>query len=335
MSATHGEAVRTDGAQSGEAPSGPPQIGNTIFAFHHKVFEVPGAVFRMDRTTHIVSLHLHMGANMASLELRQIEKTFGIEPDSPDGELLKLIEKSLRYVREIRPGDSIPNEVLDGSASWSIEPKHYERARSKLIVQLVNWMTAGNSTIEGNVDVMELINRPEVKERISDAFGAAARHLGVKDIDKETVISMIGQLANEVAYVEALRDKVAGYMVIKKKLRDFTSVYRGDRRVLDVIDRISMLIASPFTKLREQFQLVDAQTAEILSSLRQLAATVSFLRGVRDELREFALVWEDLDQRWIEIRMERGAESEALITRTYRFAAMHYASAQRWSLNVS
>ena len=335
MNAMNAELATPSRPPDSSEPAPAPQAGNTHFALHHKVFDVPGAVFRMDRINRIVALHMQLGGVAASIEINQIVKTFGIAADSEDGRMLKMIERSLSFVREIRPGDSIPNELLDGSASWTVEPRHLEKARSKLLVQLVSWMTAGNSAIDSSIDVLKLIDTPEVKEKINDAFGAAARHLGMREVDKELVIAMIGQLANELAYIEALRDKLVGYLVIKKKLKDLSLIYRSDRRVGETIDRTSTLIAQPFTKLREQFQLVDAQTAEVLSSLRRLAATVQFLRGVRDSMREFVLLWHDLDALWIDLRVERGPSAEALVTRTYRFAATYYSMTQRWALNVA
>ena len=326
------EIASKEAAGAAVAPAEPK---NTHFGFEHKVFDVPGAVFKMDRSDGSVALHLTLGGVNASIDMHQLAKTFNISSDTADGNMLKMVEKGLRFVREIRPGNSIPNELLDGSASWAIEPRHYERARSKIIVQLVNWMTDGNSAIDASADVLKLIESPEVKGKINDAFGAAARQLGMKEIDKELVIAMISHLANELAYIEALRDKVAGYMVIRKKVKELAAVYRNDRRIAETIDRVAALVTNPFNKLREQFQLVDAQTAEIMSSLRQLTATVTFLRGVRDGLREFVLLWNDLDLAWIELRVERGPVAEALITRTYRFAATYYSMTQRWALNVA
>jgi len=310
----------------------PPEASNTVFHFTHKVFNVPNAVFRMDRTSGRVALYMQLGGNEASIELSQIAKTFDIASDSEDGKMMALVEKSLRYVREIHPGDSIPNELLDGSASWVIEPKHVERARSKLLVQLVRWMTDGNSAIDERADVKELIQRPEIKEKINDAFGAAAKKLGLPD--KETVIDMIGQLANELGYVEALRDKLARYMIIKKKLKDLIQIYGTDRRIADNMVRADQLISPPLTQMREKFVLVDAQTAEVLSSLRRLSATIEFVRGARDSMREFVLLWGDLDDLWLDLRVERGSNAEHLALRTYRFAATYYTISQRWSLGA-
>ena len=329
------DAAAANDAGPAPAPAAPVAQGSTTFAFQHKVFQTPGAVFRMDRTTQKVSLFMRVGEIDASLELRQIEKTFAITSDSPDGQMLQMVERSLRVVREIRPGDSVPNEVLGGLASWTVDQIHQKRARGKLIVQLVSWVTDGNSTLDSGVDVLEALNRPEVRERVNDALAAAAKNLDTPGADKGTVITMIGQLANELAYIEALRDKVAGYLYIKKRLKDVSHPFRNDRRVLDMVDRVNMLLSKPFAKLREQFQMVDAQTAEIMSALRRLQATIDFVRGVRDQLREFVLAWDDLDQRWIDVRIENISECEALISRTYRFLAQQYTPSQSWGSRLA
>ncbi len=323
-------------SEGAAAQEKPPERTETHFAFEHKVFDVPEAVFKLDRLNNTVALHLHLGGVAASLDVRAIKKNFSIGPETADGRMLELVEKGLRFVREIRPGDSIPNELLDGTASWTIDAKHYARARSKIIVQLVKWVTEGESAIDASVDVLKLIETPEVKSKISEAFGAAARQLGMKEMDKEMITAMISHLSNELAFIEALRDKAAGYLIIKRKLKDFMTVYRNDRRIIETVERVNLLITQPFNKLREQFQLVDAQTAEVLSSLRQLTATVKFLRGARDELRDFVLLWGDLDLAWVNLtKVERSPVCEALLMRTYRFAATYYSVTQRWGLNVA
>ena len=327
------DAPAADGAPANPDELGsPPVASNTVFKFTHKVFDVPNAVFRKDRLTDRVSLHLMLGGNEASIDLVQIARSFNIAPDSEDGEMMRLVERSLRYVREIHPGDSIPNELLDGSASWVIEPRHIERARSKLLLQLVRWMTEGNSAIDDKADVIQLIQRPEIREKINDAFGAVQQKLGLPD--KQMVASMIGQLANELGYVEALRDKLAGYMLIRKKLKELIPLYRKDRRIVDNMLRTEQLVAAPLNEMKERFSMVDAQTAEVISTMRRLSATIEFVRSARDSMREFVLLWHDLDAAWMGLRVERGSTAESLATRTYRFAATYYTAAQRWSLGA-
>ena len=81
---------------------------STHFKFQHKVFSVEGSYFAHSRDTKEVVFHVPLGEIKGVLTLEVLRNEFGIEHDSPDGRLLGIIERSLRYVKEIRPNDSIP-----------------------------------------------------------------------------------------------------------------------------------------------------------------------------------------------------------------------------------
>lgn len=311
-----------------------PAIGTTRFDFQHKVFTVPDAQFRLDRLRNQVMFQLSLGGVVASVALSSLCKTFDIPPDSNDAKLLRLVEKGLKYVKEIRPGDAIPNEVLDGSASWKIDPRHHDIARSKLLVQLVAWLTGSHTGLADTSEALVLIEQPEIKEKINTAFEEAAVKLGYGKENKQKVADMIDQLAREMAYIEALREKVGSFLGIEKKLKMLSYNFRGDRNVVESIIRIQTLLGPPLNGLRQRFTMVDGQTTEIIAALKKLGFTVEFVRTTRDHLREAVLLWEDIAGDWADASLERGEESEHLIARTYRFAATNFAVGQRWSLNV-
>jgi hypothetical protein len=302
----------------------------TFFSFEHKVFSVPGTIFRMDRSTGRVSMHMLLGGSYASLTIKQLVHSFNIAPGSPDEVMLKTVEAALHHVREIRPGDSIPNEILDGTASWSLDARHLELARNRLLIQLAAWVTEGNSAIDANADVMALIERPETKEKVNAAFTKAAEQLGLGVDGKHQITTMIEQLAGELAYIEALREKLRAYIAIRSKAQKLRHVYRRERLIGESVERVIKLISPPLDKIIDLFAMVDAHTAEVISSLKQLSGTIEFVRETRDQLREFVLLWEDLDKEWAEMRIEQAPATEELIKQTYRFAATHYLSSQRW-----
>jgi hypothetical protein len=307
-----------------------PAADATHFTFSHKVFSVPGTVFRLDRATGRVAMHMLLGGVAASLDVSQLFHAFEIPEGGGDDHMLKLVEQALRHVREIRPGDSIPNEILDGTASWTLDPKHLELARSRLLLQLAAWVSEGNSAIDSTADVLSLIDRPEIKEKLHTAFGKAAEYLGLGKDGKQQLTDMIEQLAAELAYIEALRDKIKNYQAIRAKLRRLIQVYRNDRPTTESIERVIKLATPPLDKVRDQFVMIDGQTSEIISSLKRLSATIDFVRETRDTLREFVLLWDDLDTEWGDLALEASAVTEQLIGRTYRFAATHYLTSQRW-----
>jgi hypothetical protein len=110
-------------------------VRSTHFVFEHKVFQVPSVFFALtqDRKP---AMHIDYGDLRAAIELRSVRSGFGIPAYSPDDVMLGTVEGSLRFVHRIRPNDSIPREVLDGTASWAIDDSHHQTAHSRLTLQL-------------------------------------------------------------------------------------------------------------------------------------------------------------------------------------------------------
>src|ERR1700722_18380727 len=89
---------------------------STHFLFEHKIFQLKGARFALTEDGSTPAFLVELGTLVASLPLATVRGEFEIERDGTDDVLLKIVEKSLRFVKEIRPGDSIPRELPDGSA---------------------------------------------------------------------------------------------------------------------------------------------------------------------------------------------------------------------------
>ncbi len=108
--------------------------GSTHFAFEHKVFRLDGCYFTADSNGDKPKFLMPLGDEMAAIAIATLRQEFGIAEDSNDGQLLDTVAKSLKYVQQIRPNDLIPQELLDGSASWrwrsGIEPPRMLASRS-------------------------------------------------------------------------------------------------------------------------------------------------------------------------------------------------------------
>ena len=87
---------------------------NTEFNFEHKLFAVPGAYFALTPGANQPALFVQLGAVSASLSIPSISNEFAIAPDSNDHKLLELVKGALSYVKQVRPKDSIPSELLTG-----------------------------------------------------------------------------------------------------------------------------------------------------------------------------------------------------------------------------
>ncbi|MHA1154240.1 MAG: hypothetical protein ACTSQ7_16590, partial [Alphaproteobacteria bacterium] len=153
--------------------------GSTRFAFEHKVFSVEGCYFTANNKGEKPKFLMPMGEELASIALGSLRQEFSIADDSSDGRLLEIVAKSLKYVQEIRPNDSIPQELLDGSASWSVEERHRTAAHARIKIQLATLMTGREDQVIQTDQIEQLIDDPEIKRRVQQAFGLVAKKLGL------------------------------------------------------------------------------------------------------------------------------------------------------------
>src|SRR5262249_30029122 len=154
----------------GAAPGGGSTDRSTHFVFDAKVFRLERAYFSLTHANEPI-FHVLLGAINAALPLPTLRAEFNIDPDSSDGKLLDIVEKSLRYVKEIRPNDSIPRELLDGSASWTVEERHRIIAQSRLVVQLSSWLTGEEMIISDVTQLEQIAEDPGTKQRVQKAVG--------------------------------------------------------------------------------------------------------------------------------------------------------------------
>lgn len=325
-----------DADTSGGTPAATGDDRSRIFAFRHKLFTVDGGYFAIQQSTGEAVFHVPLGDLKGAIALSTLRYEFKLEENETDMHLLDVVEKSLRYVKEIRPFDSVPHELLDGSASWSVEERHRRIARNRLTAHLVLWLTGGRATVSGAVSgagrLDETADDPRTRQRVQDAFTRLAEKLGYGKERRQDVVDMIDTVARELAYMEALRDRFAHVRYIGAQLGMLNTLYRRDQGVRNDIFRMQALIRPPLTALETMFAQVDAQTSEILSVVRNLQAQIRFIRETRDELHFRLMPWDDLVARWTAVKVAPSTEVEALLKETYRFLARHFGQAVEWPL---
>src|SRR5471030_1805855 len=190
-------ALKTQNSTALDAARGAPggTERTTTFSFQNKIFSLEGGYFSMTRDSKEPVFHVKLGDLSAVLPLPTLREEFNIATDSPDGKLLGIVEKSLRFVKEIYPHDSIPRELLDGSASWSVEDRHRLIAQSRLAIQVSTWLS-GEATVIGDVaQLQQLADDPATKLRVQNAIGEIAEKLGLGREGRQQVMDKIDQFA--------------------------------------------------------------------------------------------------------------------------------------------
>ena len=305
--------------------------GPTVFDFTHRVFALPNARFRLADDGREPVFRVQLGDLDVGVPTGTLAREFGIDPSSRDALLIALVRKALRYVAQVRPGDSMPSEILDGTASWPVEERHRACAKAKLMKQLAQWFASDGG---GSDELVKLLSNSaendEFREKVQQVFTRIAEKLGLGAEHRQQVVDHLDTLGRELSYIEAQREHVHKLSDIKKKLLDLARVYARERAMVEELLRIAGLIQTSISEFAETFQQLDAQTGEIIALLRNIEAQLEFIRTTRDELHFRLLSWGDLVNVWHAMPLTPSRETETKSRALYHFLASHYAPKNVW-----
>ncbi len=303
---------------------------STHFNFEHPVFRTPDARFLV-AVDGAPSMAIKLADLDAYLPLKSLRIEFSLD-DTPDGALLDKVIAGLKYVKVIRPGDSIPRELLDGSASWCVQDHHLAIAKGRITFQITSWLTGNESVVVDQNYLLQIVDDPLTKAKVNEAIGDIAERLGLSRDKRQDVLDRIDIVARELSYIEALRERFGDILSIKHKIGEFMKIYRRDRSIHEELVRIDNLIRKPIAELTDIFDQVDAQSGEIISLLKNWNRQISFIRESRDDLHVRMMLWDETLGKWSTLIPEKSIEKEASMRELYRFLARHFIIAKQWQL---
>ncbi|MBB4264851.1 hypothetical protein [Roseospira visakhapatnamensis] len=303
--------------------------GAATVTFEHVFFrKVDDIHFQLDQATQQPVAMVSLGDEVVSLPLEGVRKEFAIASDSPDGRMLALLAKGLKFVKGLRLGDPIPREVLTGDASWEPKDKHRQIAYHRLSMQVLGWLSGDEHVITNPDELMQVAGDPTFRRRVNEAFGEAANALMLSS--KEQVTDLLRDLSNDLAYIEALRDEFNAIKRAYLKAQDLRTIYANEHSMLATAHSLLRLFNLAVEDFTRAFETVDAQTGEIMAALRNLDMVKTYLHTHRDDLRVRLVVWEDLLTAWLDHPMQPGRSLEDLMAATYRFLGPRYMPVDEW-----
>lgn len=324
------DTLMPDRQPGAELPAPKAAEESRLFAFQHPLFSIKGSYFRMgpDGTTPLY--YVCLGDTQAAIRADQLCRSFDIPAASGDARLINLAAEGLRFVHEIRPGDSIPSELLDGSASWAVTSRHVEAAQGRFFMQLISWLNGKPmQTLDGHA-FADILETPGTKAKVQEAFTAIAEKLGLGAERKQEVVNKVDELTREFAYIEALRSRCFAVRKIGQNLKALAGSYRRERGFHEEIRRAQSLISSPLQNLAALFDQIDANTEDLIALLKKFDETIAYIRRMRDELHQRLMKWDELVLAWKDASTERSAANERLIRQTYRFVARYFPQTSNW-----
>lgn len=305
----------------------------THFLFEHSVFGLEGAYFEADGNSKKAKYVMPFSDEMAAVTLDSLKKEFEIGDDSKDGELLDTVNKSLKYMQMIRPGDNIPCELLDGSASWSVEEHHRAAARDRLKIQLATMMKGKEEHVIDRTAIEQLVDDPEINKRVQEAFGVIAEKMGLEPKEKTQVVHKIEQLGHELSFIEGLRECYERIASIQPKAAELIKHYGNQTGTWADLNRVRALLRDAVEDSGMLLEILDAQTCEILIVLQSFDTYVQQIRETRDEMHSKFVDWKEVLDAWDKIQVnDRNDEADAAVKLTYRFLARKYPQQDNWTL---
>lgn len=311
-------------------PDGTPP--RAICQLEHPMFSRLGDIlFRRSLTDGTPMMILPFGEREAGLPLRSLQHAFGITDESPDGQMLGLIAESLDYVACLRPGDPLPGEVINGAASWQPSAAHRRTAATRLRLQLLAWLDPAAARDAGSAQDIEvrLESDPAIRGKVQAAFREAAAALDVAG--SEEVVALVERIGEELGFIEALRERLLSRVQVV--LQQVGQIVRGSGRVdnqrREDVTQILRLGTVALAGFKARFEDVDAQTGEIIATLRNADGQIAYIRSNRDTLYRSLRAWEPVLEAWRMVD-EAGGELAGVIASTYHFLAQRYLPTSEW-----
>ncbi len=294
---------------------------------------VANPLFRRAEDDGVPSLVVRMGERDGVVPLRTLQARLGIADASPDGQMLARIALALDFVAEIRPGDPLPTEILTGDASWQPEPTHYHIASRRLRGRLIQWLQVigapgWRQLMAGDFDRAE--HDPALAARLHAAFGLLGARLQLPDaLD---AIALMGSLSEELACIEALRERLLGPMrALARKLDTISQARRGDGMNADMLAQVRRLCRAGLQRIGTRFSAVDTLTEDIVTALSGGANQQLLIRTNRDWLHRTYRAVAPLLSEWNAAPAAIDEDFWARLARTYRFLAPRFMPVQEWN----
>lgn len=307
----------------------PPAKISEKFAFEARVFRLPDAYFALADGTGTAAFFLPLGGFSACVPLGAMRQEFGIEPDSPDAQLLCRVEQALHHIDQVRHGDSIPQEIIDGSASWSFEQQHHDIARGRLWFALMHQAGLADEAEPPASRLVSYADNPAVLRQKDAILERLANAADGKDRDSQAVEKIIARQASEYAYIEALGEHCRQIFELRLRFEKAAENYGGAPEGVAEYNRILALCQSPLRQLCASFKMARNLLQNVEAFLQNPDEVIQAIRDLRDELHVESKKWQPLVDAWNHAPADEREQVERR-RQTYRFLAQGWAHGEDW-----
>lgn len=272
-----------------------------------------------------------LGEHNVALPLRGIVREFRIDEESPDGIMLDLVGRGLKFVPILKVGDRVPLEVLSGRASWEPEPEYEVLAQKRIALQIVTWHRGAQKVLIDSDEIDAELEKDGDGAKGQDAMDALAEKLSLDDPQ-----AVIDNVVAEVARIEMLRDRYREICRIKGKLDVFMSLRANEMSVVTELDSVLRLIAFPIRQFSKLLREADAGIADVEAIFAHHEKVCATLEAQRNELFSWMSAWTGVVEAWQTVDPSQPGDFSLLeqTRRLNRFLAPRYMPVDEWDLTL-
>ena len=195
---------------------------------------------------------------------------------------------------------------------------------------MISWMTGDNKDRITSEELQRLAADPTIKARFNQACNELASQLGMAEDKREHVLKLAEDLARELSFIEALRERFGLILGIRRALEKFEKLYARERLTAEEIMRTRTLMARPIKTFAELFERTENKTSQLITIFRSINSQIQLIRACRDSLHNHFMEWDETIKAWQNVTVESTPESLDLLKRTYRFVCTNYPNESTW-----
>jgi hypothetical protein len=272
---------------------------------------------------------IQLDAHEAILPLAAMMTEFGIVAADEDGRMLALVARALHFVSGLRIGDPLPQEVLTGEASWTVDDFHRDQAVARLTRNLLGYAVRDDQRpAPAAAQVGHALLAPSCA-----TMGDALKRLGrrMTHLSTEELLRQAELLVDDLAYIEALRDwLLRGATRMDKVLTRLARGFNGDNTHKELLAQIRRLTGNGIVDIAACLAVADNAVADVLTAFADISATRALLQVQRDTLYRRWRAWEPFCRAWAVTGTRHDAGTWNLSHDTYHFLAPRYMTVVEW-----
>ncbi len=301
--------------------------------FNHPYFQTNVAgYFHLDQADRQPVYVVNLGDQAAIVSFRAIRQDILMGDDEADRAMLHAVSEALRFVREIHMGDTLPNEIVSGEASWEPEGRHRKTADQRVVAAMVKWSEGWDGSISDVEDLRKFTTEHVNQEKIALALRRLDKMVDDGSHGLTRIQPVLKRLAKELSYIEAQRETLQRIRRIGKILEHIRRIGGGQAGDTEEVTSVLRLYKLMMAALDKVLASVDDQVVEFLAAVSEPETLFAHIRQVRDELRYQLMAWEEPLPEWDTVNRKNidSFDVTSKIGDLYRFLAPRFAPVDEW-----